>query len=79
MCPLVVVADDPAGVAAAGCSARRDAAVATIAKDVVAGEQVRDGVAARDDVVAVAGPAAPGYQHAGRWERMMIWVWTLRR
>ena len=51
---VVVVADDPAGVVAARCRDGCDAAVATVAEDLVAGEQVCDGVAGDHDVVAVA-------------------------
>jgi hypothetical protein len=56
---VVVVVDDPA----VGCSARTgdcvDAAVSAVAQDWPgAVEQMGDGVAGHDDVVAVAGPAA---------------------
>jgi hypothetical protein len=63
--PVVVVVDDAAGVVATRCSDGGDAAVAAVAEDLsVAGEQVRDGCAGDDDVVAVAGPALAGDEDA---------------
>ncbi len=54
--PVVVVADDPAGVVATRCGDGGDAAVAAVAEDrSVAGEAL-DGVAGDHDAVAVAGP-----------------------
>ena len=63
--PVVVMADDPAGVIATRRSDRRDAAVAAVTEDLLpAVEEVRDGCAGDDDVVAVTGPALAGEDHA---------------
>lgn len=65
VCPVVIVAHDPAGVVAAGAGDHGDAAVSAVTEDLVlAGEQVCDGCAGNDDIVAVAGPALPGHHHA---------------
>ncbi len=65
VCAVMVIADDAAGLVAPGRGDCGDAAVAAVAGDVmVAGEQMRDGCAGDDDVVAVTGPALAGDDHA---------------
>jgi hypothetical protein len=54
--------------------------VAAVTENLAAGaEQVCEGRAGVDDIVAGTGPALPGYQHTALAAPMMIWVLTLRR
>jgi hypothetical protein len=80
VCPVVVVADDPAGVVTLWTGDRGDAALATVAEDGLwAVEQLGDGGAGNDDVVGVAGPALTDGNDMGVSAPMMIWVLMLRR
>jgi hypothetical protein len=58
--PVVVVVNDLARRIAPRGGDRGDAAIAAVAKDLVAGEQVREDVASDDDVVGVIWPATRG-------------------
>jgi len=65
---VVAVVDDPAGLVALGTGDGGDGAVAAVTEDRWgAVEQVRDGVAGHDDIVAVTRPAqAPDGEAPGR-------------
>jgi hypothetical protein len=75
----MVVADDPASCVAARGGDRRDTAVSAVAENNAAIEQFGQGVARRDDVIAVTGPALADYQHAAPVRADDICVLTLRR
>ena len=64
--PVVVISDDAAGVVAGWVGDGGDGAVSAVAGDDTTVEQVCRSVAGLDDVVAVTGPAAAGYDHARR-------------
>ena len=61
--PIVVVVDDSAGVVASRVGDRGDAAVSAVTEDYTTTDQVGQGMASHDDVVAVAGPARADGNH----------------
>lgn len=60
VCPLVVVADDPAGLTTSRGGDRCDAGIPAVAEDDTTIEELHHGVAGHDDIVAVTGPAPAG-------------------